>query len=135
MFHFSSSLRCFFYYVTATLSMLLLQQHIFNGIKITFFGIFKLRIKVTLFLGLPLWNTLYYVTTTFFQVPNHAFLITLQIRLRYSYVRFCLLLRDNFITSQLRCLFVQMVSFLDDVRITLHYGNCWNLWIVYEVTL
>ena len=24
-----------------------------------------------------------------------------------------------------------MVSFFDDVRITLNYGNCWNVWIVY----
>ena len=46
-FHFSSSLWRFFYYVTTTLSMLLLQQHIFNGIKITFFfGTFKLHIKL-----------------------------------------------------------------------------------------
>ena len=36
-----------------------------------------------------------------------------------------------FITSQLRFLFVQMVTFFDDVRITLNYGNCWNVWIVY----
>ena len=51
--------------------MLLLQQHIFNGIKITlFFGTFKLRIKVTLFFGLSLSDTLYYVTITFFQVPK-----------------------------------------------------------------
>ena len=45
--------------------------------------------------------------------------------------RFRLLLRCNFITSQLRFLFVQMVSFFDDVRITLDYGNCKNVWIVY----
>ena len=33
---------------TTLLSMLLLQQKKFNGVKITFFGTFKLRIKVTL---------------------------------------------------------------------------------------
>ena len=44
---------------------------------------------------------------------------------------FSLLLRHNFITSQLRYLFVQFFSFFDDVRITLNYGNCQNLWIVY----
>ena len=38
--------------------------------------------------------------------------------------RFRLLLRHDFILSQLRYLFVQMVSFFDDVRITLNYGNC-----------
>ena len=45
--------------------------------------------------------------------------------------RFRLLLRRNFIMSQLRYSFVRMVSFFDDVRITLNYGNCWNVWIVY----
>ena len=41
-----------FCYVTTTLSTLLLQQHIFNRIKITaVFGTFKLCIKVTLQVG------------------------------------------------------------------------------------
>ena len=54
MFHFSSSLW-YFFYVKTTLSMLLFQQHSFNGIKITlFFGMFKLRIKVTLYLSYSL---------------------------------------------------------------------------------
>ena len=45
--------------------------------------------------------------------------------------RFRLLLRRNFLTSQLRYLFVRMISFFDDVIITLNYRNCWNVWIVY----
>ena len=55
---------------------------------------------------------------------------------------FRLSLWRTFITSQLRYLFVQMVSFFDDVRIkmvlffddvgiTLNYGNCWNVRIMY----
>ena len=44
---------------------------------------------------------------------------------------FRLLLWRTFITLELRYLFVQKVTFFDDVRITLNYGNCWNLWIVY----
>ena len=48
-------------------------------------------------------------------------------------VTFCfrLLLRRNFFTSKLSYLFTQMVSFYDDVRIKLNYGNCWNVWILY----
>ena len=37
-----------------------------------------------------------------------------------------------FITSQLHYLFVQRITFFDDVRITLNYGNCWNVWITYR---
>ena len=35
-------------------------------------------------------------------------------------------------TSQLHYLFVETVRFFDDVRITLNYGDCWNVWIVYR---
>ena len=35
------------------------------------------------------------------------------------------------ITSQLRHSFVQRVTFLDDVRTILNYGNSWNMWIPY----
>ena len=34
--------------------------------------------------------------------------------------------------SQLCYLFVQRVTFFDDVRIMLNYANCWNVSIVYE---
>ena len=84
MFHFSSSLWCFFCYVKSTLSALLLQQHIFNGIKITLlFGADKSCLMIKLFFGLSLWDTLYYVKATFFRFlifQIHVFLITLEIR-------------------------------------------------------
>ena len=44
-----------------------------------------------------------------------------------------LLLRRNFITSQSVYLLAQMISFSDDVRITLNYGNCWNVGIAYGI--
>ena len=62
---------------------------------------------------------LWYVCTTYWNNATATF-------------RFHFLLRLNFFTSQLRYLFVQMVSFFDNVRITLNYGNCWNVWIVSE---
>ena len=74
---------------------------------------------ITLVLGPHFWITfLWYVCITYWNKVTATF-------------RFCLLLRRNFITSQLRYLFVQMVSFFDDFRITLNYGNCWNVWIAY----
>ena len=121
MFRFSSSLWCLFYYVKTTLSMLLLQQHIFNGIKITFFGIFKLRIKVTLFLGLPLWNTLKFFYNYIFPGSQPRILNnitnTSTLQLRFVFVCYCeiILSRDNYVvclfkwsrflmTSGLRCI-------------------------------
>ena len=84
MFHFASSLWCFFYCFTTTLSMLLLQQHVFNRIKITFFVTFKLRIKVTLLLRYFL--VYHYEILCIIWQPHfsrflkHVFLITLEIR-------------------------------------------------------
>ena len=43
---------------------------------------------------------------------------------------FRLSLLHTFIASELRYVSVQMVSFFDNVRITLNCGNCWNLWIL-----
>ena len=78
----------FFYYVTTTLSMLLLQQHIFDNVLFWYVQVsHKSYVIITLFLGLPLWYT--YVTTTFFQVPKKRILITLEIR--------CLLVRSNYV--------------------------------------
>ena len=95
MFRFSSSLWCFFYYVKTTLSILFLQQHIFNGFKITLsFGTFKLPMKVTLYLrcflvcqcGIPciMWQL------HFSRVLKDVFLTILERRcllVRSSYVR------------------------------------------------
>ena len=44
---------------------------------------------------------------------------------------FGLSLWHTFIMSQVRYLFVQRVTFSDDFRITLNYGSCWNVYIVY----
>ena len=49
----------------------------------------KSYVIITLFLGLSLWDTLYYVTTTFSRFSENEFLITLEMR--------CLLLRSNYV--------------------------------------
>ena len=122
-----------------------------------------------MFLGLSLWDTLYYVTTTFFQVPktrilnnirnasllvcshyirkydtitlcvwssflDYSFVVHLCNILKYwhySYVSFSFVIATSFYYVTIRYLFVQIISFFDDVRITLNCGNCWNVWIVY----
>ena len=121
----------------------------------------KSYVIITLFLGLPLWDALYYVTTTFFQVSrkrilhnirNTLFTGTLQkydtitLRVGSSFVwyvcitywnnvtatfRFCLSLWHTFIISQLHYIFVERVAFSPDVRIKLNYWNCRNVWTVY----
>ena len=50
--------------------------------------IHKRYVIIALFLGLSLSDALYYVTTTSFQVPKNAFLITLEM--------FCLLVHSNY---------------------------------------
>ena len=82
-FHFPSSLWHFFCYVPTTLSMLLLQQRI----QRYFLMRIKVNVIITLFLGLSLWDTLYYVTTTFFQVPRKRILNNTEMS--------CLLVRSN----------------------------------------
>ena len=56
-----------------------------------FFGTFKLRIKVviTLLPGLPLWDTLYRVTTKFFQVTKKRILNNIKV--------LCLMVRSNYV--------------------------------------
>ena len=121
-----------------------------------------------MFLGLSLWYTLYYATTTFFQVSKTRILSniinarcllvrsnevrkydTITLRVGSSFLdsffvvrlhnvlkyviamfHFRLSLWHTFIASELRYVSVQMVSFFDNVRITLNCGNCWNLWIL-----
>ena len=149
----------FFCYVTTTLSLLLLQQQILNCLKVAlFFGTFKLHIEVRLWLRYFLschcemlcimWQL------HFSRSLKNIFLITLEIRYlpgRFNYVqkydtvslcvgssfwyvcitywnyfRLPLPLRHNYVIYLFKVL-----SFFDDVIITLNYGNCWNVWIVY----
>ena len=173
MFHFSLSLWCFFYYVKTTLSMLLLQQHIFNGIKITLFLYVQIAHKtyfiIKLFLVCHCEMFCIMLQLHFSRFLKHVYLITLEIRpllvcssyvrkydtitlcvwssfldysfvvhlcnilkyWHYSYVSFSFVIATSFYYVTIRYLFVQIISFFDDVRITLNCGNCWNVWIVY----
>ena len=89
-----SSLQHFFYYVSTTLSMLLLREHVFNIVKITVvFGsssYAKMYVIIRLFLGLSLWDTFIMWQLYFSRFLKSIFLIILEIcylLVRFNYVR------------------------------------------------